>query len=412
LRNKNQADINQRNTGRILYFPGMDSTAWFRRAVIYQVFIDRFNGVRKAKNTTDFLGGNLRGVTDKLDYLKDLGIDVIWLSPFYESQSYHGYHITDFKKVDPHFGDLDDLKGLVEKAKRRGMRVIADLVPNHCSVSHSFFKDAVHSRDSSFRDWFIFERWPDRYLSFLDFKELPKINLDHPEAREYIIGVGEYWLSMGLDGFRLDHVIGPSHAFWKAFRHEVGKKFPEAVLVGEAWASGLERRYFNTTGIRKKMRRRLFGISQEKIQLEYASGLHGVLDFALQGILQDAVSQGLDPLTDPQIRRRISLHFKKVPPGFMMVTFLDSHDMNRFIRYCQGDVKLLLRAFEALFSLDYPVVLYNGTENCIPNKHDVSIFNPYSDLQVRAPVDWNKLNQQFLEGFRSLAQKRQDLMAG
>ena len=390
----------------------MDSTAWFRRAVIYQVLIDRFNGVRKVKNTNEFLGGNLRGVTDKLDYLKDLGIDVIWLSPFYESQSYHGYHITDFRKVDPHFGVLDDLKALIGQAKRRGMRVIADWVPNHCSVNHPFFRDAVNSRDSRYRDWFIFQRWPDRYLSFLDFRELPKINLDHPEAREYMIGVGEYWLSMGLDGFRLDHVIGPSHAFWKAFRNAVGKKFPEAVLIGEAWASGLERRHFNTTGIRKKNLRRLLGISQEKIQLEYASELHGVLDFALQGILRDAVSQGLDPLTDPQIRRRISLHFKKVPPGFMMVTFLDNHDMNRFIRHCKGDVKLLLRAFETLFSLDYPVVLYNGTENCIPNRHDVSIFNPYSDLQVRAPVDWSKLNQQFLKGFRSLAEKRQGLVAG
>ena len=389
-----------------MYFPGMDSTEWFRGAVIYQVFIDRFNGVQQVKNTHDFLGGNLRGVMEKLDYLEDLGINVIWLSPFYESFSYHGYHITDFKKVDPHFGVLDDLKGLIEEARRRGMRVIADLVPNHCSAHHPFFRDAVQNWDSRYRDWFIFDRWPDRYLSFLDFKELPKINLDHPEAREYMIGVGEYWLSMGLDGFRLDHVIGPSHGFWKAFRHAVEKRFPEAVLIGEVWASGLDRRHFRTTGIRKKNLRRLFGISQEMIQLEYASELHGVLDFELQGILQDAVSNGLDPLTDPEIRRRISLHFEKVPPGYMMVTFLDNHDMNRFIRYCNGDVQRLLRAFETLFSLGNPVVIYTGTENCIPNKGDVFTSGPHSDLQVRAPVDWSKLNQEFLNGFRSMADKR------
>ena len=395
-----------------MYFPCMDSREWFRRAVIYQVFIDRFNGVRKKKNTNAFLGGSLRGVTEKLDYLEDLGINVIWLSPFYGSPSYHGYHITDFRKVDPHFGELDDLKGLIEEARRRGMRVIADLVPNHCSVHHPFFRDAVTHRESRYRDWFIFERWPDRYLSFLDFRELPKINLDHPGAREYMIGVGEYWLSMGLDGFRLDHVIGPSHGFWKAFRHAVEQKFPEAVLIGEAWASGLDRRLFRTTGIRKKFRRRLFGISQEKIQLEYARALHGVLDFTLNGILIDAVSQGLDPLTDPGTRRRVSRHLGKVPPGYFMVTFLDNHDMNRFIRYCKGDVQLLLRAFETLFSLDYPVVIYTGTENCIPNKDEVSIFSPYSDLQVRAPVDWNRLNREFLEGFGSMARGRQDRNAG
>lgn len=391
-----------------MYFPDMDSKEWFRRAVIYQVFIDRFNGVRKEKNSNEFLGGTLRGVAEKLDYLEDLGITVIWLSPFYESLSYHGYHITDFMKVDPHFGVLDDLKALIGEAKRRGMRVIADLVPNHCSVKHPFFRDAVNNRESRYRDWFIFEQWPDRYLSFLDYKELPKINLDRPGAREYMIGVGEYWLSMGLDGFRLDHVIGPSHGFWKAFRNAVEKKFPEAVLIGEAWASGLERRHFRTIRIRKKMLRRLFGISQEKIQMEYASELHGALDFTLTGILRDAVSHGLDPLTDPAIRRRISLHLGKVPPGYMMVTFLDNHDMNRFIRYCNGDVQLLLRAFETLFSLDYPVVLYTGTENCIPNRDEVSISNPYSDLQVRAPVDWSKLNSEFLDGFRSMADKRKE----
>ena len=95
-----------------MYFPGMDSKEWFRRAVIYQVFIDRFNGVRKERNSNEFLGGNLRGVTEKLDYLEGLGINVIWLSPFCESLSYHGYHVTDFGKVDPHFGVLDDLKAI------------------------------------------------------------------------------------------------------------------------------------------------------------------------------------------------------------------------------------------------------------------------------------------------------------
>ena len=386
----------------------MDPTEWFHRAVIYQVFIDRFNGVRKKKNTNEFLGGSLRGVAEKLDYLEGLGINVIWLSPFYESLSYHGYHITDFRKVDPHFGVLDDLKGLIKEARGRGMRVIADLVPNHCSVKHPFFTDAVNNRHSRYRDWFIFERWPDRYLSFLDFKELPKINLDHPEAREYMIGIGEYWLSVGLDGFRLDHVIGPSHGFWKAFRNSVEKKFPEAVLIGEAWASGLERRHFRTIRIRKKNLRRLFGISQEKIQLEYASELHGVLDFELHGILKDAVSHGLDPLTDPEVQRRISLHFKKVPPGYRMVAFLDNHDMNRFIRYCNGDVQLLLRSFETLLSLDVPVVIYTGTENCIPNRDDVSISNPDSDLQVRAPVDWSGLNSEFLNGFRALVHRSRE----
>ena len=140
---------------------------WFNKAVIYHIFIDRFNGCKTNINTLDFLGGNLKGVISKLDYIQNLGINVMWLSPFYKTTHYHGYHITDFKSIDPRFGSKSELLELIYEAKKRGLRIIADFVPNHCSDQHPFFKDALKNKDSKYKDWFIFKKWPNKYLCFL-----------------------------------------------------------------------------------------------------------------------------------------------------------------------------------------------------------------------------------------------------
>lgn len=383
----------------------MNTTDWFQKAIVYQVFIDRFNGFEKTENKPAFLGGNLKGVLGKLDYLERLGINVIWLSPFYESLNYHGYHITDFKKVDPHFGTEGDLRNLIEEAHKRGLHIIADFVPNHCSYQHPFFQDACKNKDSRYYDWFIFDHWPDTYRCFLDFGELPKINLDNAEARDYMIDVADYWMSLGLDGYRIDHAIGPSHKFWKKFRKIMKARYPQGVFIGEVWCEGLDKKLIKTTGLRHKTLKRRFGISQEKIQLEYGRELDGVLDFALRNLVVEAVGNGVDLLSDKNLNTKIEKHIGKIPSDYFMVTFLDNHDMDRFLLLCNGDVRVMLQAFELLFSLDLPVVLYNGTENCQYNKIPVNAAIPHSDLAVRAPFDWNAINMEFVDGFRNLVAK-------
>ena len=383
----------------------MDQKSWFHRTVIYHVFVDRFNGFSSTKNVTGFAGGTLQGVTQKLDYLRKLGIDVIWLSPFYETVSYHGYHITNFEEVDPRFGNQEELVNLIQTAQSMGMRVIADFVPNHCSRHHPYFQDAINHLESPYHRWFTFENWPDNYRCFFEFKDLPKINLDDPEARQYILKVADKWLSMGLSGYRLDHVIGPSHNFWKEFSKYIRSRHPEAILIGEAWAGGLEKKFFKTVGFKKKSWRKVFGVSQRKIQMEYRQSLDGVLDFFLRNMIKESVLKGASPTTDRELHKRIRKHLTNVPPTYHMVTFLDNHDMDRFIRYCNGDVKLLLDAFELLLSLDNPVVIYTGTENCRANRAEVTPMHPHSDLQVRAPLDWNRLNMEFVEGFTALVSK-------
>ncbi|MCL5129145.1 alpha-amylase family glycosyl hydrolase [Algibacter sp. L4_22] len=380
----------------------MSATNWFKKAVIYQVFIDRFNGFEETRNSPKFLGGNINGVTQKLDYFLSLGVNVIWLSPFYESLSYHGYNVTDFKKVNSHFGTEEDLKTLISEAHKRGLYIIADFIPNHCSNKHPFFEDAYKNENSKYHDWFIFEKWPATYRCFLDFPELPKLNLNNVEVRNYMIDIADYWMSLGLDGFRLDHAIGPSHKFWKVFRKKMKAHYPQSVFVGEVWCDSLDKKLIKTTGLKNKMQKRKFGVFQEEVQLEYYGELDGVLDFTLNTLIVKAAEKGKNLLLDSKLKDKIKKHFQQVPSGYFMVTFLDNHDVDRFLLHCKGDVKVMLQAFELLLSLDQPVVIYYGTENCKYNKEPINGSIPQSDLAVRAPMDWKAINPQFIEGFKDL----------
>ena len=115
----------------------MGDIGWFKNAIIYHIFIDRFAGFSKKEgwNRPDFLGGNIRGIINKLHYLKELGVNTLWISPFYETSAYHGYHLTNFFRVEPRFGTLKDIKELVEKVHELDVKIIADFVPNHCSYT-------------------------------------------------------------------------------------------------------------------------------------------------------------------------------------------------------------------------------------------------------------------------------------
>ena len=121
----------------------MYKTDWFKHAIIYHILIDRFsNTLPLLSDKPVFLGGTIRGIIEKIPYLKDLGIDTIWISPFYKTSAYHGYHITDFFQVDTHFGTKKDLITLIESIHQNNMHIIADFVPNHCSRHHPFFQEA------------------------------------------------------------------------------------------------------------------------------------------------------------------------------------------------------------------------------------------------------------------------------
>jgi glycosidase len=384
----------------------MGATDWFRKAIIYHVMIDRFAGVPSGQPMRpEFMGGNLRALAAKIPYLVYLGVNTLWLSPFCKTTAYHGYHVTDFFEIEPRFGDLDDLKRLVNRAHGAGIRVIADFVPNHCARRHPYFQEARKDRHSPYYSWFTFNQWPEDYLCFLDVKDLPKLNLADPAARVHITGAAKHWLSLGLDGFRLDHVIGPGHAFWRYFRSEIKKDYPGAVLIGEAWLEGISWRHIKTLRVRHKYLRWIFGVSQEGIQKEYEGELDGVLDFRFRDLVCARVAHGDKAASDEALLPAVEKHFRKYPPDYYLVTFLDNHDMSRFLFECGNDREKLKAAARLQFSLSQPPVIYYGTE--VGMTHDIPVGSaPYSDLQARQPMLWRRQDRDLLAFYRQLIQRR------
>lgn len=219
---------------------------WIDDLVIYQIMVDRFNGEwRETENGNHFMGGTLRGVMEKLDYIQGMGITAIWLSPVACSVNYHGYHITDYMTIDPHFGTMADFDALVAAVHSRGMKLLIDYVPNHCSVEHPYFKDAMARPQSEYRKWFYIKD-NGEYKSFLNFGELAKINLDCPEAADYMIDVARFYCQHGVDGLRIDHAVGPSFAFWKKAMRRLTAEYPDRIFFGEVWAQGIHRCSFHT----------------------------------------------------------------------------------------------------------------------------------------------------------------------
>ncbi len=303
---------------------------------------------------------------------------------------------------------MDDLIRLVERSHASGIRIIADFVPNHCSDRHPFFQDARSHGGSRYREWFLFRRWPDRYLTFLDVQELPKLNLDHPEARDHIIGAAKRWLSLGLDGFRLDHVIGPRHSFWKRFRAEIKRDFPAAVLIGEAWLEGISRHHLKTIHVRNKYLRWLFGVSQDSVQREYYGELDGVLDFRFQAIVRAGVARAPGATDAGSLEQRLRQRLSRYPGDYFLPTFLDNHDMNRFLYECQNDKEKLRAAARLQFSLDEPPVIYYGTEAGMTHESPVRVDLPYSDLRSRQPMVWDRPDRELFAFYRELIRRRKE----
>ena len=364
---------------------------WLSEAFIYHILIDRFNGQTMTEpEKPHFAGGTIRGIIEKFDYIKSLGVNCLWISPFYKGIAYHGYHITDYYWVDEHFGTIDDLENLIRMAHQNGMKIIADLVPNHCSIEHPYFVEARNNISSRYRKWFCFNESTGEYLSFLGFKELAKINLDEPEARQYFIDNATFWMKKGIDAFRIDHVIGVSRSFLSELSRKLKEVNPSVKLIGEAWIEGIRGNVYNTLRIKHILFHKHFGISQERVQEQYVGLLDGVLDFeALNIILQKCVREGKP---EDQILKALQRHFKRYRDDFSLVLFLDNHDTNRIMFECGDDFAKVKRLFAMLKQCNQPVVMYSGTEQGLTHTESIHLGKPYADLNVRQPMKWNRNN--------------------
>jgi len=386
----------------------MGNPSWFKNVIIYHILIDRFAGFKSTYNWDKpiFLGGNIKGIIDKLPYLINLGINTLWISPFYQTTAYHGYHITDFFKVDPHFGKEDDLKEIIKECHKQGLRIIADFVPNHCSKNHPFFINAQTNKNSQYRPWFYFTKWPNEYLSFLSVKEIPKINLNNKEAKEHIINAAKYWLSLGLDGFRLDHVIGPPHSFWNQFRKQIKNQYPNVVLIGEVWMMGIKRHELKTINIKNRFGKWLLGSSSDSLFKEYIGELDGVLDFKFQELIKKHIIQS--NLSKNVFNKYLKRHYTNFPQEYFLPNFLDNHDTDRFLFLCKNNKEKLKEAATIQFMQNQPSIIYYGTESGLTQTKSIWSTSTYGDLQARQPMNWNKKNEDLIKFYKKIIEEKKN----
>jgi glycosidase len=224
----------------------------------------------------------------------------------------------------------------------------------------------------------------------------------NPDARDYIINAAKYWLSLGLDGFRLDHVIGPPHPFWKIFRREIKERYPNAVLIGEAWMLGIKRRDLRTLGVRGKYWKWLFGAASDSLLREYIGELDGVLDFRFQELLKKHISTLQKKRFNSILRR----HYARFPDGYFLPTFLDNHDMDRFLFQCGNNVKKLKEAARIQFDVNQPPIIYYGTEIGMTQTKSIWSIPKHGDLQARQPMNWKKQNKALLRFYKRLIMQR------
>lgn len=229
---------------------------WAKSTIWYQIFPDRFcNGDpsndpkevmpwESRPTMHNFMGGDLQGVMDRLDYLHDLGISGIYFCPIFKGDTNHKYETVDYMQIDPAFGTNELFKELVQKAHALGIRIMLDGVFNHTGHQHPFFQDVVNNGEKSkYKDWYCIHKYPvtyGNYETFATVGHMPKINMENPETMEYFLEVGRYWVrEFGIDGWRLDVANEIGHVFWRKFREEVRKINPEVLIVGEIWHDAL-----------------------------------------------------------------------------------------------------------------------------------------------------------------------------
>lgn len=372
---------------------------WCDRAIFYQIFVDRFHmgSCSKDRNYIDkdwgelpkpkgFYGGDLPGITEKLDYLQDLGINSIYLTPIFQSPSNHKYDTIDYEEVDAMFGTNRDLKEFVESAHKRGIKILLDAVFNHCSYLCKQFQDVLRKgKGSVYYDWFIIRG--DRpvleqmnYECFAACNYMPKWNTNNPEVQKFLLHIATKWIKeYGIDGWRLDVADEVSHDFWRQFRKAVKAAKPDALIVGENWHDSrpwLEGDQFDS----------IMNYSFTKACLDYfAYEKYSAQRFCER--LSEILMRNTDQVNE------------------MMLNLLDSHDTERFLTNVGENADKLKCALAVLFFFVGMPCIYYGTE--------IGTAGGY-DPDSRRTFDWDKThwNMDIYNTVKDLIRLRKEQIGG
>lgn len=329
---------------------------WLSQASFYQIFIDRFcmaDGNKDKNyinlkwgdipNAKSFAGGDLKGIISKLEYIKSLGCDALYLTPIFKSPSNHKYDIVDYFEVDPNFGDETDLTNLVKELHNRGMKLVLDAVFNHVSELNDKFQDVISKgKESEYYDWFVIKgdypsASPLNYEVFAGCTYMPKWNTSNVQVQDYLISIATYYIrEFDIDGWRLDVSDEISHDFWRRFRKEIKAAKESAVIIGENWHNA-------SNYLRGDQYDSIMNYAFTKAALDYFA--YGQLD--AQGMankLNDILARNTDTVND------------------MMLNLLDSHDTDRFFSEVHEDRKKLKAALALLYMFPGAPSIFYGTE--------------------------------------------------
>lgn len=358
------------------------------RGVTYEIFVQSF-----ADSDGDGIG-DIKGMTSRLDYLQDLGVEGIWLMPMNPSPSYHKYDVADYYDIHPDYGTLEDFKTFVKEAHARNIRVVMDMVLNHSSSQNLWFKEALKDEHIKYWDYYVWahkddprvqpvvRKMPDGterrmrtnwnvvpnsdYLYFSHFgRNMPDLNFDNPKLQQEVFKIGKFWLKdVGIDGFRLDaarHVFpderaADNHKWWEFFLQEMKTVNPDVYIVGEVWAPA-------------------------EIVGPYLKGIPALFNFDMGSEIIKAVNEGNgSQLVEKHLK--IREFYQSVNPDYIDATFLTNHDQNRIMSSVNDNIDKEKMAVALLLTLPGSPYLYYGEE--------IGMVGKKPDQYIREPFLWDK----------------------
>lgn len=403
---------------------------WFKEAVAYQIFVDRFNnsnpegeflGDRKdiikrnwddqpfykaeqfggEYKANDFFGGNLKGVQEKLPYLAELGITVIYLNPIFRAYTNHKYDTGNYEEIDPMFGTEDDFKELCQEAKKLGIRIILDGVFNHTGSDSKYFNKngtydsigAYQSKNSPYYSWYKFIEWPQIYESWWGMTTLPHCEEKSEEFRKYILSdenaIVKKWLKNGASGWRLDVVDELPGFFVKELRKNVKSVDEEAVIIGEVWEDASNKSSYGE--------RREYFLGRE---------LDSVMNYPMRSALIDFILCRIDAVGFDERLMSLKENYPQ-DAYYCLLNMISSHDVERIMTKMGNAPSRhsVDKEYQAKFKLDgfaleqarERATLIMGLQMMLPGVPCVFYgdeigMQGYGDPFCRAAFPWNKID--------------------
>lgn len=361
---------------------------WVEKTIWYQIMPDKFcrgriqekkRKLREWNETEnlsydDFYGGDIKGIIEKLEYLKNMGISGIYLTPIFESDTNHKYNTFDYRKIDTDFGNEEDLKELIHKAHSMGIRVMLDAVFNHCGTEFFPWKDVVRNgKNSKYYDWFFISKEnfftndiktkDGRYFSFAFEANMPKLNTNNEEVMAYFLDICRYWVrEWKIDGIRFDVGNEISHQFVKKLHYELKKINPELFLLGEIWHDSIQwllgDEYDSVMNYPFLETINDFWVEKEKTSYDFMYG----------------------------VNRCFSMYYEQT--NHVLFNLLDSHDVIRAYTRCGENIDIFLQQIVIVMTMPGTPCIYYGTEIAMSGHG-----NPYN----RKSMPWDEIEDKKYE---------------